>query len=371
MITYQWKRCDAFGASPVAVAGATGPNYVLAAADLGSTMRVTVNDGVTTATSGPTAVIGAVAPPGPTPSGYYWLGDYAAGGQDFTAFDTHDMHLLETINDPTVGLTKGAVIVPMQVDNYPASQYACRCVVSNDFGSSSLSGAVTVPWMGGTNYGQAWVQQGAETWFRTRFLIPDGTNPSFPGRLVPVPGDGVSSTWHIPVEWHQNNDYFVAHGGGGPTSTQVGIYKASLGTSMVFKPLGGLNGHLTQYYIMMTDKTQTKANSIAGSFTGVPNGTVQPLRFNHWYDMLFYFVFDPDPTIGYIEWWVDGVKVFGDHLGSMVQAANGVSPGVGFEGGLYRGGASSSGGGVQTNTFNEILYQGMMGAGPTPSSLGA
>jgi len=37
---YQWQRCDATGANCQPITGATGQTYVLAATDLGSTIRV-------------------------------------------------------------------------------------------------------------------------------------------------------------------------------------------------------------------------------------------------------------------------------------------------------------------------------------------
>ena len=40
---YQWRRCDAAGASCADIAGATGATYLLAAAYVGSTMRVRVS----------------------------------------------------------------------------------------------------------------------------------------------------------------------------------------------------------------------------------------------------------------------------------------------------------------------------------------
>lgn len=56
--SFQWERCDEAGGSCVPVPGATGVNYILTTADVGSTIRVIVSDGVTTATSAQTASIG-------------------------------------------------------------------------------------------------------------------------------------------------------------------------------------------------------------------------------------------------------------------------------------------------------------------------
>ena len=64
---YQWQRCDASGNGCGDIAGATGPSYVLADADVGSTIRVVVTGrsslGSATATSAPTPVVSASGAP--------------------------------------------------------------------------------------------------------------------------------------------------------------------------------------------------------------------------------------------------------------------------------------------------------------------
>ena len=59
--TYQWRRCDASGAACVAMTGATARRYVLASADEGHSMRVTVTAtnsvGSSSAISAATSVI--------------------------------------------------------------------------------------------------------------------------------------------------------------------------------------------------------------------------------------------------------------------------------------------------------------------------
>jgi hypothetical protein len=65
-ITYQWSRCDATGAACAPITGATNKTYVLVAADVDKTLRLTETAknslGSDTQITGPTAQITALAP---------------------------------------------------------------------------------------------------------------------------------------------------------------------------------------------------------------------------------------------------------------------------------------------------------------------
>jgi hypothetical protein len=84
---YQWQRCDSAGASCVAVTGATGQSYLLADADTGSRMRVSVSArnaiGSATAASAPTGVVSS--PGAPTNTSPPAISGVAQVGQTLTA----------------------------------------------------------------------------------------------------------------------------------------------------------------------------------------------------------------------------------------------------------------------------------------------
>lgn len=65
---FQWRRCDATGASCAAIAGATGQSYAAGAADVGTTLRVAVTASNTggSATAESSATASVVAKPGPS-----------------------------------------------------------------------------------------------------------------------------------------------------------------------------------------------------------------------------------------------------------------------------------------------------------------
>jgi hypothetical protein len=87
--TYAWSRCDSSGSSCTTIAGATAATYTAAAADKGTTLRVTVTagnaGGSTPATSAPSAVISDKAAPtdtaAPSISGSLQVGSTLTAGK--------------------------------------------------------------------------------------------------------------------------------------------------------------------------------------------------------------------------------------------------------------------------------------------------
>jgi hypothetical protein len=355
--TFQWKQGSPSGTNFADIAGATSATYTVPA---GSTASYeVVADGVTSAPWGVT---------GGQPSGYYWLGDFRADAQNYSAFDTHDANLANTINDPTLGTSAGSVIVAKQAPIYTASAYSSRQLAADAFPSSSTSGAASVLWQPGS-YSNAWEQQGAHTWFRMIFLLPDGTDPNYPGKFLPRAGDGLSGTWHTLMEWHIDNSGLNAHGGfTAPSSTMIEVgYNTSTfgGPCLLLRSVGGVYNSNVLHYIIETNQTQHNVNDlVTGTTTPRWAGTPQLLQYNHWYDVLVYQEFDASPTIGYLEWWVDGNLRYADHLPTLVGAKDGWQGGVAFEGGLYRHTA------LEPNSPNEVIYMQMMAAGPTRASVG-
>ncbi len=84
--TYQWRRCDAAGASCADIAGATGGSYAQTPADVGGTIRVVVTGtnagGSSSATSNASAV---VAPAAPANTALPTISGTALDGQTLTA----------------------------------------------------------------------------------------------------------------------------------------------------------------------------------------------------------------------------------------------------------------------------------------------
>ncbi|HEY3181756.1 MAG TPA: LamG-like jellyroll fold domain-containing protein, partial [Gaiellaceae bacterium] len=88
---YQWRRCDSAGANCSTIAGATAKTYLLAAADVGSTIRVVVTasnaGGSNSATSAPTAAVTTPTPAAPQNTSPPTISGTAQQGQALTAND--------------------------------------------------------------------------------------------------------------------------------------------------------------------------------------------------------------------------------------------------------------------------------------------
>lgn len=247
-------------------------------------------------------------PPPPATGVLYFNGDLTTG--DLSQWpDRHDMNLGES--PPGVSVEKRG-----------DGNYWARIFCDPRYASTSVSGPATVLWAPGS-YTAPWLNEGADTYFAAHYRFPEISDPQFPGSFVPMPSAGWGSDFDILMEWH------AAEGAG--YSTHIGIWRGSSSPYLLLRTSIGAQW----YYIGQTDRVQTKANTLAQG--GSPNGVLQPLKRNHDYEIVVRTVFSRDPSVGRIQWWVDDVLTFDDHLQTMNVTAGGTVPGVGFENGLYRG----------------------------------
>jgi hypothetical protein len=85
------------------------------------------------------------------------------------------------------------------------------------------------------------------------------------------------------------------------------------------------------------------------------------LQYNHWYDILVHEVFSDDPSVGYIEWWVDGVQKYAAHFPTLTRRTDGSVPAVSLQAGFYRG---------PSRTDVGTIYVDGVRAGTTRSAVG-
>ncbi len=166
----------------------------------------------------------------------------------------------------------------------------------------------------------------------------------------------MSSPWHIFQEWHKNDDDHAP----GPTSTKTELSQKAL----LHKTLGGKTSPKILWWYE-TDQVQNETNGIGGQSSGPIGGTPLPIKFNHWYSIVTYIEFSPDPTKGLIEWYVDSVLRARGKWPTMPQRSDGVTPGLSWQAGMYRDNA------VGGTHGDEQIYIGLMAAGPTRASVAA
>jgi hypothetical protein len=337
---YQWLRCSSAGAACNPVAGATAQTDLLAAGDLGYTIRVSVSasnkNGTTIATSQPTTLVTALAAPAPTattstssPTSTSTTTTPSSSTTTTTTtttsspaattttatttttpapsgtmlfngdFNTCNLTQWSDLHDAQLAVNPPGFVVKGSAQSF--SGCGSQVNVTNAPDSSS-SGDASFLWDGGS-YNLPWLSKGADTWFRMQVLFPDGTNATYPGKFV---HSVISSGWDTFMEWHSapNAGY----------STTVGVW-GSDPPHLMLRPAGG------------TMPSQTFA------WIRDPNN----LQYNHWYDILVHQVFSDDPNVGYIEWWVDGVQKYAAHFPTLTRRTDGTVPAVSLQAGLYRG----------------------------------
>jgi hypothetical protein len=304
--TYQWKRCDSGGVSCASIAGATGASYVLASADVGSTLRVSViannSAGSATASSAASAVVAAPpSAPAPSPSGYYF-------NEHFDGAFNENNWILSPSN---LGLS------------WTPSGYAGQNVRVTDQAMKSPGvGSDGTVWSSSSTYGElldiwrysdklgapslAAAQSGAgngvhaEAWLRFKVRFPAGLYKPSPGTQNTIFG------MHMD---HASEQDANAHG--------AGAYSDSIGVATDGFPAGCST--TTPYYCTQVGTNprmflQIIGDSVPGNYSRQSNGVTRfympsnSLQFDHWYDIVLRYVFDANS--GVVQWWVDGTKVY-------------------------------------------------------------
>jgi hypothetical protein len=127
---------------------------------------------------------------------------------------------------------------------------------------------------------------GQSTWYHVRLLLPKG-------EYAPTTGE-----WNWLVEWH--DDLHTAPSGGGPLSTAMGIYTN-------FPAISGKIGQNPHLVLRLAG-----GNAAAPTYQSIRLGA--PVRYDHWYDISFHFVWSVRPGTGLAEWYVDGRRIVSEHF---------------------------------------------------------
>jgi hypothetical protein len=164
----------------------------------------------------------------------------------------------------------------------------------------------------GTGSGSGCIDNGngmhEETWYRFHIRLA-------PGYLA-TPG-----TQNALMEFHvdsKSESDAKSHGGGTAYSTEFNI-KAD-GTSCSGSPAycttPGTNPRL---FIQVPGGPTSNPHSAARFYPFASNS----LLVDHWYDMVLHMVWDASPSVGYVQWWVDGTKMLDVHTPTLYARSDG------------------------------------------------
>jgi lysophospholipase L1-like esterase len=147
----QWRRCDPAGASCADIAGASGTNYMLTTADVGSTLRMHVTasnvGGSTVADSAPSAAIVAPATPNLVPD---------------SSFESNPLTSSWTTN--------GTATFTWATDAYHSATHSLRIDSTQPSGTMTrwMTNVSAIPVVGGHDYGaSAWLKTNGVTQYAT------------------------------------------------------------------------------------------------------------------------------------------------------------------------------------------------------------
>jgi hypothetical protein len=166
------------------------------------------------------------------------------------------------------------------VRGYRSAKALALVVTANSYGPVAASEMTAVSFHADLAHAGRGTETSADTWYHVRARFPRG-------RYKPTPGD-----WNWLVVWHNDSrtsSFDHAH------SIAMGVLTDYMQTSQVVTP-----GRRPRLFLRLLGGDVTAPQSYTVKLR--PNS----LRYNHWYDILFHFVWSPDPKIGLAEWWVDG-----------------------------------------------------------------
>lgn len=339
--SYQWQRCDSAGSSCSAVSGATANTYLLASADAGHTMRVSVtatnSAGSATASSAATAAVATA-----TSVSNLFTGDFET--DNFAQWDhvsdpnTSSAHPPKVVASPHV---QGGFSANLTVD--PTDTYTT--------GSGATSTRVDVYENARTDL----ASEGKDVWQHTYVMFPSSATSSTPYR--PTPGN-----WNWLVQWHSASSIIGGISTTGGEPVELGV---QTGVSFTDSGCG------------YSSSGDVSKQELFGYFAGgdVASGPVprrtwclnKPLQYDHWYDLYFHIIWSKSSSIGLFHLEVDGAVVADLHQATLLyNSSTGATDVPNVEISNYRGPDPATG--LAPTWSSAVFYDGVL-LGPTKSSV--
>jgi hypothetical protein len=139
--------------------------------------------------------------------------------------------------------------------------------------------------------------EGQSTWYHVGMELPAGL-------YRPTTGQ-----WNWLVEWHI--DYHTEHFPASPVSTAVGVYTD-------YPVVVGKVGRHPRLVLRLAGGTSARPLYQTLVVPGL-------VRFNHWYDMFFHFVWSANPGVGRVQWFVDGRQMVSEPFPTLFANADGTN----------------------------------------------
>jgi hypothetical protein len=136
---------------------------------------------------------------------------------------------------------------------------------------------------------------GQDTWYHVRVR--------FPADYQAVTGD-----WNYVVAWHDDS-----------LTSSYGAHSIAVGVWTDYPEIFGAYGQNPRLVLRPAGGSSTSPTYKAIQLP--PNSLLR----DHWYDLLFHFVWHTEASIGYYEWWVDGTRISGEHFPTLYTNPDGSS----------------------------------------------
>jgi Polysaccharide lyase len=329
--SYTWQRCGAGGASCAPIAGATSASYVLAAADVGSTLRVSVtasnSAGSATAASNATAVVGVLPSPS-SPSGcgtgfyFCWPADPLSGG--YWRSEPSPINSYFSQYDENTGV--GSKVVRFKIDSAGGHDTGWGWKTALE-GYRIFDGREPSSHAG----------QGRVVWYRLVLRLPCG-------QYFGSPEDTAIS--HL--AWHSNSSN---------PNMPTGAWNTFFGVRGSF-------GSGNERFVLVRRAGQMASSS---PYTPAVNeydelGGPGSIQCDHWYNIVARFDWEGTSS-GQVDLYIDGSLVYSNHATpTLLVAPNGYvdQPDIDLQ--LYRRKD------VLTTTYTDFA---LAAAGPTQASVGS
>lgn len=282
--SYQWQRCNLSGASCVPITSASGTTYVLASADVGSTIRVSVTArnsvGSSTVNSAAMTIVAApVSAPAPAGASPFFVGDLETG--TFSQWDH--------VYDPNPSSAN-----PPKVVTSPSAQGGFAAKLTADPNDSYLTGT------GNTssrvdvyeNARPELAHEGLDEWVHMYVMFPAWT-----GTSGYKPTNGEWNWWH---QWHAS-DAFSNESVTGGQPVALGVVTGGALTQCGGDTSSSANPQIFGYIA---------GGDLAKGTTGQTRFcTHQLLKYDHWYDMYEHIIWSKSASTGYYALYLDGALV--------------------------------------------------------------